>query len=241
MPSKLYEAILNEWGVPMSQQIDLTLINRIRSNDDPMAKEELVKKYWPMIHHIVKNKNSAGIDYEDYLQEGAIGLLKAIEEYDPEHYPIKFSTFAYICILRRIYNTLKRAIGRKASFSAQTISLYTNSGDDESRLMIDLLAANDYEPFSQVEEHWIGQKIDLILLTYLSQVEYQVVKMILQGYSFQEIKQCLALPAKVIDNARTRAKVKLKRVVFQYGSLLNPQIPMKIRKRKDLAIQLEVG
>ncbi len=225
----------------MNQQKDLILIERIRSKNDPGAKEELVKKYLPMIHHIIKNQNSLGFDYEDYFQEGAIGLLKAIEEYDPKNYAIKFSTFAYICILRRIFNVVKQSYTKKALFSSKAMSLNAALGDDDSRTILDSIADNSVEPFSLVENDWVGKKIDLVLKAYLSPVEYRVVKLILQDYNLNDIQKQLALSVKIIDNARTRARLKLKKVLIRYGSFLNPEIPLKTRKRKDLAIRLEVG
>ena len=225
----------------MNQEKDLFLIERIRSCNDPAAKEELVKKYLPMIRHILKTQNTVGIDYEDYLQEGAIGLLKAIEEYDFEHYSIKFSTFAYICILRRIYNTIKQSLTKKALFTTRALSLNATLGEDDSRTILDGVADNSGEPFAQIEDDWIGRKIDLVIRVYLSPVEYRVVKLILQDYNLSDIQKQLALSIKVIDNARTRARLKLKKVLFRYGSFLNPEIPLKTRKRKDLAMQLEVG
>jgi RNA polymerase sporulation-specific sigma factor len=228
-------------GGGMNQEKDMFLIERIRSYNDPVAKEELVKKYLPMIRHILKNQNVVGIDYEDYLQEGAIGLLKAIEEYDSVHYSIKFSTFAYICILRRIYNTIKQSLTKKTLFTTRALSLNASLGEDDPRTILDSIVDNSGEPFAQIEDDWIGRKIDLIIRVYLSPVEYRVVKMILQDYSLSDIQKQLALSIKVIDNARTRARLKLKKVLFRYGSFLNPEIPLKTRKRKDLAIRLEVG
>jgi RNA polymerase sigma-H factor len=225
----------------MNQEKDLFLIEQIRSYNDPAAKEELVKKYLPMIRHILKNQNTVGFDYEDYLQEGAIGLLKAIEEYDSVHYSIKFSTFAYICILRRIYNTIKQSLTKKALLTTRALSLNATLSEDDSRTILDGVADNSGEPFAQIEDDWIGRKIDLIIRVYLSPVEYRVVKLILQDYTLSDIQKQLALSIKVIDNARTRARLKLKKVLFRYGSFLNPEIPLKTRKRKDLAMRLEVG
>ncbi|MGE5580962.1 MAG: sigma-70 family RNA polymerase sigma factor [Bacillota bacterium] len=225
----------------MSQQKDLVLLEKIRACNDPAAKEDLVRKYLPMIHHIVKGQISQTIDYEDYIQEGSIGLLKAIEEYDPEHYAIKFSTFAYICILRRIYNMNKQLLTKKALFTSKAISLHATFGEDDSRTVLDSIADNTGEPFAQVEKDWIREEIDRILQAYLSPVEYRVVKMVLQDYNLGDIQKKLELSMKVIDNARTRARLKLKKVLFRYGSFLNPEIPMKARKRKDLAMRLEVG
>jgi len=225
----------------MNQEKDLFFIERIRSHNDAAAKEELVSKYLPMIRHIVRNQSSLKIDYEDYFQEGAIGLLKAIEEYDSEHYDIKFSTFAYICILRRIYNIIKQSFTKKALFISRTLSLNANFSEDDSRTLLDWVTDSAFEPFARIENDWIGSTIDRVLKVYLSPVEYTVVKLMLQDYSLTDIQEKLGFSSKVVDNARTRAKLKLKKVLFHYGSFLNPEIPLKARKRSDLAMQLEVG
>ncbi len=228
-------------GNGMNQEKDLLFIERIRSHNDPAAKDELVRKYLPMVRHIVKNQSIYNIDYEDYIQEGTIGLLKAIEEYDAENYHIKFSTFAYICILRRIYNVVKRSFTKKAIFTGRAISLNAGFSEDDPRTVLDLVADNSYEPLARIENEWIVGKIDMVLKAYLSPIEYEVVKLIIQDYSYQEIHKRLGFPPKVIDNARTRAKIKLKKLLIDYGSFLNPEIPLKSRKRNDLSMRLEVG
>jgi len=225
----------------MNQEKDLLFIERIRSHNDPVAKDELVRKYLPMVHHIVNNQSPFKINYEDYFQEGTIGLLKAIEEYDAENYAIKFSTFAYICILRRIYNVVKQSFTKKALFATRTISLNASLSEEDSRTVMDLVADNTGEPFARIENDWSVGKIDLVLRTYLSPVEYGVVQLMIQEYSYHEIQKRLDLPAKVIDNARTRAKLKLKKLLMRYGSFLNPDIPLKSRKRNDLSMRLEVS
>ena len=92
----------------MSQEKDLELIRKIRTNCDMASKDELVLKYLPMVKHIVKGYHPSQSDFEDFSQEGAIGLLKAIEEYNPERFQVKFSTFAYLCIMRRISNIYRK-------------------------------------------------------------------------------------------------------------------------------------
>ncbi|TCL58304.1 RNA polymerase sigma-30 (SigH) subunit [Hydrogenispora ethanolica] len=225
----------------MNQLLDLSLISRIRTGQDTQAKEELVKKYLPMVRHIVKIQSPSFNEFEDYFQEGSIGLLKAIDEYDPDNYPIKFSTFAYICILRRIYNLIKQSMSKKAIFSAKALSLNIQLNGEDSRTLLDSIPAEEPEPFLQVENEWIVQKLAIVLEAHLSPVEYQVIQMLLNGLTIHEIQQHLRLSMKAVDNARTRARIKLKKILFQYGSLLNPKIPLKARKRKDLSIHLEVG
>lgn len=220
----------------MSQQQDMELLNLIRKDNNVQAKEELVKKYLPMVRHIVKKHYSKMLDFDDCVQEGAIGLLNAIHEYDPLHFPIKFSTFAYICILRKIYNVLKQIYCKKAIFSNRALSLNMVLGEDESNVLMNVTPVEGDGPFEEIEQDWIRERVDIVLRAYLSPVEHQVIQMILGGHKFLEIQKKLSLSGKAVDNARTRARFKLKKVLYQYGSLLSPQIPLKTRKRKDLSL-----
>ncbi len=225
----------------MNQQKDLELIKKIRSKYDMAAKDELVLKYLPMVRHIVKCFHPSQADFDDFSQEGAIGLLKAIDEYNPERFQVKFSTFAYICIMRKVSNTFRRSRNKTIPSTGNMLSLFRNMDEANNRMLIDLLAGQTDEPFNFIEKEWINQKLDSVLKIYLSPIEYQVMKGIIAGDNQGEIQISLALSAKVIDNARTRARGKLRKIIEAYGSLLNPNIPQKVRKRKDLAINLEVG
>jgi RNA polymerase sporulation-specific sigma factor len=222
----------------MNQEKDLYLIRRFRFDHDFFSRDELVRKYLPMIRRIIKNHHIPLIDVEDYFQEGSIGLLKAIEKYDPENYSIKFSTFAYICILRRIFNILKSSFGKYSGATTRTLSLNSFIDKDESCTLLDSIPDFSSEPFTHIENGWIEQKLEAVLKAHLSPVEFQVLLMILNGYQTDEIQQAFSLSFKVVDNARTRARLKLKKILFRYGSLLSPQIPLKARKRKDLTIRL---
>ncbi len=224
----------------MNEQKDLSLLEKIRSNFDMTAKDELVLKYIPMVRHIVKIYHPSPTDLDDYFQEGAIGLLKAIEEYN-SNYHVKFSTFAYLCINRRILNALRRYCNRTMSTSRNVISLFQDIDGINNHMLTNLLENQTNEPFGFIEKEWNNQKLDSVLKIYLSPVEYQVIKRIIDGDNQGEIQVSLALPPKVVDNARTRARDKLRKIIKVYGSLLSPDIPQKVRKRKDLIINLEVG
>lgn len=224
----------------MNQQLDLELLMQIRQNQDELAMEKLVKKYLPMIRHIVNNQNILNDDYEDYLQEGAVGLLKAIEQYRPDDYRIKFSTFAYLCIMRRIYNKIKQSYTKKSLLVSGSVSLNQTVYEESNRTLLNMMADYSNEPFTMVENDWIVERLNMVLMAYLSPLEYQVIQLLLNGFNLSEINKILNQPIKTIDNARTRARLKLKKVVIEYGSLLSPKIPMKTKKRKDIAINLKV-
>ena len=118
----------------MNQNLDLDLIRRIREGEAE-AKEKLVTKYVPMVKYIIRNYYASFLDYEDLLQEGLIGLLTAIDEYQPEKFDVKFSSFAYICILRGVYNVIKQTNGNKHRLLNEAVSLQAAIGADENRVI----------------------------------------------------------------------------------------------------------
>ena len=222
-----------------NQSVDLELIRRIRANEEE-AREDLVTKYVPMVKYIIRNYYSSFLDYEDLLQEGLIGLLNAIEEYKPEEYDVKFSTFAYICIIRRIYNVIKHTSGNKHRLLNEATSLQTPVGLDEKRMIIDFVEdrTHQVDPEEILEERLINDIIGQVLKNHLSLLEYAVITRLLQGYTASEIEEEMGIGLKVIANARTRVKTKLRRLIDEYGSLLSPQVPTNVRKRKDLYLNV---
>lgn len=226
-------------GNSNNQLIDLDLIERIRSGEEG-ARDSLVVKYTPMVKYIIKNYYSSFLDFEDLLQEGLIGLLAAIEEYKPEEFETKFSSFAYICILRRIFNVLKQTTGNKHRLLNEATSLQAPLGMDENRSVMDLLAVHlpQTDPELALEYQYIDQTIGQVLENHLSLLEYAVIVRLLKGYSAADIHAEMGIGLKVIDNARTRVKAKLTRLLEEHGSLLSPEVPTKVRKRRDLYLPL---
>lgn len=241
----MYKPRLGQGGIFLrqepSQLRDLSLIRRIRRGETE-AKEELVAKYLPMVKHIVKRHYASFLEFDDLVQEGFIGLLAAIEEYRPDAFNVKFSSFAYMCIIRKVYNAIKQSNGNKHKLLNQAVSLHAYVNADESRTVMDLVPLADAagDPVDILEEKHSTSRIDMLLKNHLSLLEYTVIALLLQGYTCSEIERAIGVKAKAIDNARTRVKAKLKRIVDNYGSLLNPQIPMSVRRRQDLYMRLQV-
>jgi RNA polymerase sporulation-specific sigma factor len=225
-----------------NQSIDLELITKLRGGDEE-ARDSLVVKYIPMVKYIIRNYYSTFLDFEDLLQEGLIGLLSAIEEYKPDEYDVKFSSFAYICIIRRVYNVIKQTTGNKHRLLNEATSLQTPIGSDESRSILDLVAAAipAFDPEAVYEDKFISEVVATVLRNHLSILEYAVIIRFLKGYSAREIEEEMGVGLKVIDNARTRVKSKLRKILDEYGSLLSPQVPKNVRKREDLYLNLPLG
>lgn len=225
----------------INQDKDLALLRRIRLGD-LRGKEEMVQKYLPMVKHIVRKHYASFLEFDDLMQEGFIGLLAAIDEYSNE-FNVKFSSFAYICIIRKVYNAIKQSNGNKHKALNNAISLHSFVNSDETRTIMDLVTDVDseHDPVDLIEAKLVDQKIEELLSTHLSILEYTVVRLLLQGYSCSEIEREIGVKAKVVDNARTRVKLKLRKILKNYGSLLNPRVPTKVRRRKDLYLNLRLG
>lgn len=225
-----------------NQAVDLELIKRVRAGDGG-ARETLVRKYIPMVKYIIRNYYSSFLDFEDLMQEGLIGLLSAIDEYRPEEYDVKFSSFAYLCIIRRVYNVIKQSTGNKHRLLNEATSLQTPVGSDESRIIMDLVPApfNQFDPEKMLEEKYVDEAIGRVLRNHLSILEYAVISRLLEGYSAREIEEEIGVGLKVIDNARTRVRTKLRRLLAEHGSLLSPQVPTNVRRREDLYLDVPMG
>ncbi len=225
-----------------NQARDLQLIERVRRGD-PTAKDALVEKYLPMVKHIVRRYYASFLEFDDLMQEGFIGLLAAIDEYKPERFNVKFSSFAYMCVLRKVYNVIKHTNGNKHKALNQAISLHAFVNSDETRTVLDLVPVEEsgVDPVDVFETNAVNQRIHQLLRQHLSVLEYTVAALMLEGYSSGEIERFIGVKSKVVDNARTRVKAKLKRIVDKYGSLLSPCVPTKVRKRRDLYMNLPIG
>ncbi|MFZ5923986.1 MAG: sigma-70 family RNA polymerase sigma factor [Bacillota bacterium] len=225
-----------------NQELDLDLLKRTRSGQES-ARDDLIRKYVPMVRHIVRATvpGIPGQEFDDLMQDGLLGLLDAIRQYDPAKPGVKFSSFAYLCIIRKVYNSLRKQTNDKQKALNQAISLYSYVDREETRTVIDLLAGNSVDPETVVEDEWASVRVEQVLRNHLSMLEYAVTTFLLRGYTTSEISKAMRLDPKCIDNARTRVKAKLRRILRKYGSLVHPEIPEKVRKRRDLCLEVNVS
>jgi RNA polymerase sporulation-specific sigma factor len=225
-----------------NQELDLELLWRARQGQEP-AKDDLVRKYLPMVRHIVQATavGIQGLEFEDLTQDGLFGLIDAIRQYDVERPGVKFSSFAYLCIIRKVYNSLRSQSSGKQRLLNQALSLYSVTDRESCRPILDFLAGDSVDPETIVEDKWTDMRVEQVLRDYLSVLEYVVTLLLRQGYTTSEISRAMGLNPKVVDNARTRVKAKLRRILHKYGSLTHPEIPRKMRKREDLYMKVKVS
>lgn len=189
---------------------ELALV-RAAQKGDQNASSELVRKYRSLVRCKARSYFLVGGDREDVIQEGLIGLYKAIRDYDPGRQS-SFRSFAELCVTRQMITAIKTATRRKHSPLNGYVSLSrTMSTEDEGeRLLTDILAAKEIcDPAEIVISAWEGDNIKRGLCEALSSFEAQVLRYYMDGHSYQEIAERLGRHAKSVDNALQRIKRKV--------------------------------
>ena len=185
---------------------------------DHVAVEYLLNKYKNFVRSKARSYFLIGADHEDIVQEGMIGLYKAIRDYRPDKLS-SFRAFAELCITRQIITAIKTATRQKHIPLNSYVSLNKPLYDEESdRTLLDVYTeghtTNPEELIiSQEDLNSIYTKIDEVL----SGLEQEVLRAYLDGKSYQEIADNLGRHVKSIDNALQRVKRKLERYLEDTG------------------------
>lgn len=184
----------------------------IAKNNDNLATEYLISKYKKLVKLKARSYYLIGADNEDIVQEGLIGLYKAIRDYDGNKLT-SFRVFADICITRQIITAIKTATRQKHIPLNSYVSLNKPIYEDESdRTLLDVMPGSKH---TNPEELMIGrEKLDAIekrIEELLSDLELKVLIYYVDGMSYQEISEDLGRHIKSIDNALQRVKRKLDR------------------------------
>ena len=197
----------------LSELEDLELVERVRAGDDSCI-ETLLARYRNFARSKARSYFLAGSDKEDVVQEGMIGLFKAIRDFDLEQ-ETPFRAFAELCISRQILTAIKTANRQKHQPLNSSISLDAPAyGDDQSdRSVGDHLVASSVMS-DPVEMVISAQEIEAIresMTDSLTDLEGDVLRLYMDGKSYEEIAGALGNHVKSIDNALQRIKRKLQR------------------------------
>ena len=202
------DALLASDYVSMSDENVVALCRQ----GDTMAEEYLLNKYKNFVRSKARSYFLIGADHEDIVQEGMIGLYKAIRDFRPDKLS-SFRAFAELCITRQIITAIKTATRQKHIPLNSYVSLNKPLYDEESdRTLLDVIiegrATNPEELIiGQEDLNSIYNKIDEVL----SSLEQEVLRAYLDGKSYQEIADNLGRHVKSIDNALQRVKRKLEK------------------------------
>ena len=193
---------------PLEEMKDEELCARAASGDR-QAEEALVKRYHRLVRAITRPYFLAGGDRDDLLQEGMMGLMKAVREFDPQK-DASFRTFAEVCIRNRMFSALRAASREKHRALNQSISMEAPFFDSNSYASVSGHAAS-----VNPEELYIlreNAERDFIRISQqLSSLERKVLSLYLEGMTCGEIAQALNKPAKSVENAIQRIRRKAAR------------------------------
>ncbi|MEK3883828.1 RNA polymerase sporulation sigma factor SigH [Paenibacillus sp. PL2-23] len=203
---------LKEWStLEYECSADEDIVEAVRHGDS-IALEYLINKYKNFVRAKARSYFLIGADREDIVQEGMIGLYKAIRDFKGDKLA-SFKAFAELCITRQIITAIKTATRQKHIPLNSYVSLDKPIYDEDSdRTLLDVICGNrvsDPEELIINQEEFVG--LEDKMSEILSDLERKVLMLYLDGRSYQEIAVDLDRHVKSIDNALQRVKRKLEK------------------------------
>lgn len=193
---------------------DEKLIHKLRDGDS-YVMDYICEKYKPLVRKKAKSMFILGGDTEDLIQEGMLGLFKAVRDYDSGR-DASFYTFADLCISRQLYTAVK-ASRRKKHLPLNTyVSLYGDVEEPEEgdRGLVASLADNrQRNPEEMVLDRERVDYLERMIEEELSDFEKQVLDLYLTGMSYSQIAKVLGREEKTTDNALQRLKNKIRKML----------------------------
>ena len=190
---------------------DEELVEIIRSGDE-QAFDYLINKYKELVNMKVGKYFIIGAEREDIVQEGLIGLFKAIKNYKPDMQN-SFKSFANMCIERQLITAIKSSYRQKHmplnSYLSLNLSAYDEDDSDSDTSLIDVFDASSTEdPLDTLTKKEYFKFIEETIDKTLSNFEKKVLNQYINGKSYVQIAENLNTPVKSIDNAIQRIRKK---------------------------------
>ncbi|MCI9033628.1 MAG: RNA polymerase sporulation sigma factor SigH [Lachnospiraceae bacterium] len=194
---------------------DEELIDRIRQGESQIT-DYIMEKYKNLVRKKAKSMYILGADNDDLIQEGMIGLFKAVRDYDAGR-DASFYTFADLCVSRQMYNAVQASRREKHAPLNSYISLYEDMAETEedgAMELVNVIASNIETNPEQIfiDKENVAQ-IEAIIEKELSSFEKQVLDLYITGMAYSQIAKVLGRDEKSTDNALQRLKTKLRRAV----------------------------
>ena len=188
---------------------DEDLIRKVNSGDNE-ALEYLLNKYKDIVNMKVSRYFIVGAEKEDIIQEGLIGLYKAIKNFDAEKQN-SFKSFANLCVERQLITAIKSSNRQKHmplnSYLSLNMNAYDDTDDDTS--IYEVFDANVIEdPLDTITKKEYYENVESIIEKSLSPFERQVLNELVKGHSYTTIAEKLDSPVKSVDNAIQRIRKK---------------------------------
>lgn len=189
---------------------DAQLIRMFRQGETSVM-DYLMEKY----KYLVRKKANAlfllGGDSEDLIQEGMIGLFKAIRDYD--ELEGSFYSFAELCVNRQLYTAIEAAARKKHRPLNSYVSLSNEGGEEEGVSIRGALAANDLNPEQMVIDRESMEDVLERIRASLSRMEEKVFTYYLEGMNYRQIAAKMGKSEKSVDNSLQRIKQKTQKLL----------------------------
>ena len=185
----------------------------LAQQSDDKALDYLLSKYFVYVRNKSLSYYIVGADRDDIIQEGMIGLFKAVRDFSSER-GVSFKTFADVCVTRQIITAVKNASRQKHAPLNFYVSLNksVSDEDDDSPLSDILGQAKDSNPeeilIKKENANILGSEMNRLL----SQFEILVLSLYLQGNSYADIGKMIGKTSKSVDNALQRIKKKFEKI-----------------------------
>ena len=188
-------------------------IINLAQNKEDSAMEYLLEKYKPLVRQKTRKLFLIDGDKDDLIQEGMIGLFKAVRDYQAGK-DAAFRTFADLCISRQLYSAIKKSNRLKNQPLNSYISIYSDEFNDADELagdrtVISSGSDNIANPEAIVIDRESAVDMQNQMFDKLSKMEWEVLKRYLDGMTYQEIAADMEKSPKSIDNALQRIKGKI--------------------------------
>ncbi len=192
------------------QMTDEQLIGKLRGGDSHII-DYIMEKYKNLVRKEANAMYLLGGENDDLIQEGMIGLFKAVQDYDTQQ-ETSFYSFAKLCITRQMYSAIEASKRKKHSPLNSYISLYESS-EEQGSLMETMAAGQESNPEELLVSREYAQLLEMKLEESLSDLENRVLYLRLLGTDYRTIARLLDKSPKTIDNALQRIKGKTEKIL----------------------------
>lgn len=193
---------------------DEELITALRDGEEHVT-DYLMDKYKSLVRMKAKTMYILGADTEDLIQEGMIGLYKAVRDYDAGR-DASFLTFAELCVSRQMYTAIEASNRKKHIPLNNYISIYNDREKEDGcePILFEVLSTlTDNNPEELLIDKDNVERLSTSIAQALSPFEQQVLNLRLTGMGYVEIAKVLGKDAKSTDNALLRIKTKVKKIL----------------------------
>ena len=192
-------------------QVDDGYLIALAKQGDPIAYDRIVRRYYGFVRLKASSYFLAGGDADDLIQEGLVGLYKAVRDYRTDR-ESSFRNFAELCITRQIITAVKTATRNKHTPLNQYVSFSSSpagAGEDVPTLDQMLPGPTVHDPVNQVISSEELRSLVGCLSSARSELESRVLSLYLDGYSYEQVGERLSCDTKTVDNALQRVKRKV--------------------------------